>query len=414
MAERLNNLAYSQQNMNPHSSHFNPRSISFNIQTPEELAAVNDFLITLGRDVSGQRASVPNGGAASFSPTDNFFDPVSLSQLGLSGMPGFATPEHSSSFQTHSPPQQYTPSPTYSSHTNQRSSNAPSGFGGLYQQPVEETLFHNANDYHNVRRSSNAGKYSGSFSPSQPTHSPSHYHHPTPPHDANSPHSSVSTPLSSTPPQHIPLSSGGGTATIIPLAGPGALGLHSTPLMNSSDFDFLRPSRGPANVPTLSPVDYMPKTMRAIPMLKSLPTSERPGPMEPQPGSGSIHRGPPAKLTTASASASGSLYPTLSSGGIILPPLRDLDILEPRTSTSHVLPPMKSAAPLRASTSSPPSLEHISLNRELPEDRAKHANLIKSLLVAINTNFKAKYGVPRATSPMVRAGSPMKGIEVTA
>jgi len=31
---------------------FNPRSVSFDVRTPQELAAVNEFLITLGRDVA--------------------------------------------------------------------------------------------------------------------------------------------------------------------------------------------------------------------------------------------------------------------------------------------------------------------------------------------------------------------------
>ncbi|KAF9040390.1 hypothetical protein BDZ89DRAFT_919588, partial [Hymenopellis radicata] len=49
MAERLNHLAYSYQ-QNP--ANFNPRSVSLDIRTPEELAAVNEFLVTLGRNVA--------------------------------------------------------------------------------------------------------------------------------------------------------------------------------------------------------------------------------------------------------------------------------------------------------------------------------------------------------------------------
>ncbi|EEB96700.1 hypothetical protein MPER_04122, partial [Moniliophthora perniciosa FA553] len=55
MAERLNNLAYPPHGNggNNPTGTFNPRSVSLDIRTPEELAAVNQFLVTLGRDVSG-------------------------------------------------------------------------------------------------------------------------------------------------------------------------------------------------------------------------------------------------------------------------------------------------------------------------------------------------------------------------
>jgi len=56
MAERLNNIAYQQSNNGALPIHFNPRSVSLDIRTPEELAAVNEFLVTLGRDVSGSNA----------------------------------------------------------------------------------------------------------------------------------------------------------------------------------------------------------------------------------------------------------------------------------------------------------------------------------------------------------------------
>lgn len=34
------------------ADNFNPRAVSLDIRTPKELAAVNEFLIALGRDVS--------------------------------------------------------------------------------------------------------------------------------------------------------------------------------------------------------------------------------------------------------------------------------------------------------------------------------------------------------------------------
>ncbi|KIJ29324.1 hypothetical protein M422DRAFT_188568, partial [Sphaerobolus stellatus SS14] len=77
------------------ASNFNPQQINVDIRTPEELAAVNNFLITLGRDVTGgsdPRGSIPSikqeSGHGSMSNEGLFFDQNSLAQLGLSGMPG--------------------------------------------------------------------------------------------------------------------------------------------------------------------------------------------------------------------------------------------------------------------------------------------------------------------------------------
>ncbi|KAJ3483376.1 hypothetical protein NLJ89_g12068 [Agrocybe chaxingu] len=85
MAERLNNIAYTQNGGS--NSSFNPRSVSLDIRTPEELAAVNEFLITLGRDVSGsvRPSGTSSHSSSNFSP-ENYFDPANLSQLGLSAM----------------------------------------------------------------------------------------------------------------------------------------------------------------------------------------------------------------------------------------------------------------------------------------------------------------------------------------
>ena len=103
MAERLNDLAYA----NDVQYDFNPRSVSFDVRTPEELAAVNEFLITLGRDVAGSvnRQAPPDR----FSPA-SYFDPDSLNQLGLANMPGLST-----SAQSFSHDSAYYPSGTYPS-----------------------------------------------------------------------------------------------------------------------------------------------------------------------------------------------------------------------------------------------------------------------------------------------------------
>jgi hypothetical protein len=97
MAERLNAIAYAHHMSNPDSAsydpNFNPRSVSFDVRTPQELAAVNEFLITLGRDVAqgggggNQRRPhhlMSQRGSDEFS----YFDAANLSQMGLAGMPG--------------------------------------------------------------------------------------------------------------------------------------------------------------------------------------------------------------------------------------------------------------------------------------------------------------------------------------
>jgi len=54
MAERLNNIAYSND-----QRQFNPRLVSLDIRTPDELVDFSNFLVTLGRDVSTGRHAHP-------------------------------------------------------------------------------------------------------------------------------------------------------------------------------------------------------------------------------------------------------------------------------------------------------------------------------------------------------------------
>ncbi|KAK0500613.1 hypothetical protein EDD18DRAFT_1145129 [Armillaria luteobubalina] len=288
MAERLNNLNFSGHN-------FNPRSVSVEIRSPEELAAVNEFLVTLGRNVSGrpQQQSPPSGTAAASFPPD-YFDPVSLSQLGLAGMPGMP-PSHThyspepASYPNNSPPQQY------ASYSNQR-------YPSLTEYPPSA-------DYHR--------RY-----------------------------------------------------------------LHSTtpPL----DFDYIRASRGPPPAATISPVEYMNKAMRPMVPLKSPKLLQ------------DVHRGPPAKLTSSASSSAasstpsspgkkkGSLYPLLTSGDAQYK-------LAPLTSSS-----VEKSLPGIRSISEDLSRIEIGAKREVrPEERRHHAELIKDLLVSINTDYKRRYGTPK-------------------
>ncbi|KAF8078830.1 transcription factor PacC [Lyophyllum atratum] len=399
MAERLNSLVYQQNGVN---HNFNPRSVSLDIRTPEELAAVNQFLVTLGRDVSGAaRAQAPqpqqaqnthSHGSQGFSP-DTYFDAISLGQLGLSGMPGI--PGGGSNF---APEPNYTTnnsSSQYNHPYNLSRSNHPSvqpnHYNGLYGNMNESPVSYN-NEYgsHN-RRQSQPGKYAPTSNNSFPTH----YHHPTPPLESSSPHSTVSTPINTTPPQ-IPLS-----------------------MPDAATFDYLHSSRGGPPVPHLARADFLPKTMRTIVPLKTAPGTQQPRaePMEPQLAV-PRHRGPPAKLpSSASLPSKGhSLYPLLTAGDaqFKLPPMQRLyrspsppsRESTPSSTSAHsspnaeavILPSLRSIASPGLGTR---SSEADGLSREIArielenrtgeigaEDRKRHADLILNLIVSINTKFR--------------------------
>ncbi|KJA25822.1 hypothetical protein HYPSUDRAFT_37305, partial [Hypholoma sublateritium FD-334 SS-4] len=388
MAERLNHLAYT-QGTGHHSPNFNPRSVSLDIRTPEELAAVNEFLITLGRDVSavpGRHNGVPS--QSTFTSPESYFDPNNLSQLGLTGMPGlpantfsdhaysnpgpqYSNPNAYSSRSTHSMPQQQ-PQQSYNSN--------------IYMN--EPSIGYNPNDYSNPHagRRANAHRYSQPFN--------AHYNHPTPPLESGgSPPSSVSTPATTTPPQ--------------------------VPMSMPDTFDYLRPARGPSSVAQLAPHEYMSKPhVRPMIPLKSLPPRERTLPPVTQlpPLRERDHRARPAPPPSAVASSSsaparGPLYPLLMEEGdraFRLPPLKDM--------YRSPSPPSRASTPSSAESSPRmlPGIHHIAggstsagprspepdeLSRgvgslELAQDereRRRHAALILDLLVKVNKDFKSRY-----------------------
>ena len=394
MAERLNSLAYNETSGSNHSSSaFNPRSVSLDIRTPAELAAVNEFLLTLGRDVSClSRPALAPSPVSNFS-TDNYFDPSHLSQLGLTGMPGilpqnsgFADPTYGSSNTQYS-----NRGSGYYSSTRATQPAVPSQYGNMYDIHDSLNNYSTSNDY--TRRPT---KYSGSLS--------AHHHHPTPPLDNGSPHSTTSTPpVILTPPQ-------------LPLSMPDA-------------FDYLRPSRGAPSV-ALAPQETMVKAMRQMIPLKSLPSTGRPPqPVEPKLPLAS-HRPRAVFGSTSSSSTSqsksGSIYPLLTAGDVQLklPPLnkafrsssrpssRDSS---PSTSTESspvmqatVLPGIHSitSAAVAAHSSDHDDEHHLSrqvgkieLERSprlragsiSAEERKRHAEFILNLLVTVNQNFKNKY-----------------------
>ncbi|KAJ4485903.1 transcription factor PacC, partial [Lentinula aciculospora] len=350
MVERLNNMAYNHSHSNVP---FNPRSVSLDIHTPEELAAVNEFLVTLGRDVSGILPSNRSGHhgrtPAGFS-SESFFDSVGLSQLGLAGMPGL-------------PPDEFGPTPLVYA-------------GG---SPTSANFSH---------RPHTSGMYSGIGGENAPGRRPSryshhqydfpgqgNYHQSTPPLNpsSGSPH-----PASSTLNMHS-LSQYNGRYPTLPSAypsqsshpsAPGQFGIHLNPSAESAaGFDYLRAPRG--SVPDVGLI--MPDAIgvdksvrRPMVVLKSIPSKESastptssvgapPEPLEPKLTQG-IHRGPPAKLPSIESSSSRKLTPVPSASTSASALYPTLTLTE--GDVQYKLPPLKthrSDSPLPASRSSTPT-----------------------------------------------------------
>jgi hypothetical protein len=440
MAERLNALAYAHHVSNPDSANydpnFNPRSVSFDVRTPQELAAVNEFLLTLGRDVaqgsgsSSQRRShhsIPQHSGSDEFSVQSYFDAASLSQLGIAGMPGL--PGSGASYSDTGLPagpsgvhysQSYHSSQPIgrASHTSPQTSQFTSLYPSVNESltysppddyaPIHSNRFRAQQDYEYV----NALDRTSSLSAYQRNISPQGHFHSTPPYDSHSPHSSVSTPSSATPP-HMPIS-----------------------MPDLTSFGYLAEPRAPPPVATLAPVNFSSRSMREIVPLRATPggqspvdMSSPPDPVEPKLAK-IVHRGPPAKLTPSSSSTNpGSLYPLLTSGDTRykLAPLSrayrspspvsssrsaaDGDSLASRDSSpalsptphSTVLPSLRSIASTSGARRSESEelargLEGIELerqNRNIPsQDRRKHIELIRSLLVTINNDYKRRFGTP--------------------
>lgn len=367
MAARLNSLAYQQQAMGAvtgahsvaNNAMFNPRSVSFDIRSPEELAAVNDFLLTLGRDVAGaangsrshpqqhyhtQSGPVHHLSSEESSP-HSLFDAATLSQLGLAGMPGIPpapgpgsgagyhgdTGYLSVDFSSHHLPPAY---PSRAAHQSVQAVQF-AGYPSAHDMAPAHSQFAPQMQYAGSRArvqrissvSSDADeRYARQYAP----HTYAQYltpSHDGAPHPGASPsaRSTPSTPSNATPP-HLD---------------------DSAPMLffPEETFGYVRASKAPPPA-QLAPMDYNGRNMRVNPLLKSAPgVRSRPEPMEPR-LSTTGHRGPPAKLTpesvsslttsltrppvpSASAPASSSarkgdsLYPLLTSGDekYKLPPL---------------------------------------------------------------------------------------------
>jgi hypothetical protein len=352
MAERLNNITYQQSNSGAQTVNFNPRSVSLDIRTPEELAAVNEFLVALGRDVCGTNAR------PSFAP-ETYFDPVHLSQLGLTDMPGIGPTSHFSESTYPNNHSHYINN--NNSYHSTRSSHPPNQYNSVYTN-INEPSINYSNDGEYRRQS---GKLN------HPPFLSQQYQ--TPPLENSPPHSSGSSP---TPPQ---------------LA-------ISTP----DNFDYLRASRGAPAVAHLAPPEYIGMSKRPMIPLKALPGASLVEPQNSQPKSPLSFRRPP---TSSSLSKPGSLYPLLTSGDIQykLPPLNKIyksPSPSSRASTpssthsspvplSTILPGIRSIA--RPTESDDLDIGRIELERAKDisqEERKRHAKLILDLLISINHDFK--------------------------
>jgi len=377
MAERLDDIAYGQTGS---YNTFNPRSVSLDIRTPEELAAVNQFLVTLGRDVSAPRQSLHSSNPHS-SLSSNYFDAANFAQLGLSDMPGLPGVNDFSGDQSYAAGHQY-PNGPYSSRS------VPVSLSNIYT-PMETSLKYNG--HYNSGRS--AQQYQGPYG--------AHYQYSTPSMDGGSPHSTISTPGTTNPQVPLPM----------------------------SDFDFQR-MRGIPHVAHLAPPEYSSKPMRSMVALKSLPLVDRPALVEPRPSlaqSSQRSNGLPnlSDRKPVLIPKPGPLYPMLTPGDkrVTLPPLsaiyrspssqprsyhsaphfHESSSVEPSFGSGHAILPSFSSIDLLAPRER--QCEDQLVNdvkmmdlekRDLisKEQRKRHADLILELLVKINGDFKNKYGQP--------------------
>jgi hypothetical protein len=469
MAERLStlqslssttNLAHPTLTQPPPPSQpqsFPPRSVSFDIRSPEELAAVNEFLITLGRDITGQ--AVPRA-APDYSPA--YFDAASLNQLGLAGMPGVPqvnAPGSGAGY--HGEAGVYSASPVMMNHLPHAypSRTAPIAqvqYGSGHMYPSIADLDQSVSGYSHRRVQSREHEGYPALHLSGPGQTMPTFFQPTPSH-LLSPHSMESN------------ASGGASPY-------SSHSTRSTPPINTpphlaeslATFDSIMPSRAPPAI-QLAPVDYHSHTRRHVVPLMTVPTRAsvntpmRSEPIPPKWNSRDSIRASPAKLADALASSSSlrsssnSLYPLLTSGDaeFTLPPLQNqyrsrspslsssppdrprsaaMSVDEDESDSSQrstptpplpKLPPIHNA--LRTSGSERESerlakqVGRIALGGHGSADsteqqRKAHAAFLRDMLVSINREYRKRYGTPpplaTATSDM-SAEVQMRGMTLT-
>ncbi|KAF8140453.1 hypothetical protein EV363DRAFT_1579791 [Boletus edulis] len=381
-----------------------PAPVSFDVRTPEELAAVNEFLVTLGRDVatSVHRATHSQPPPDRFSPS-SYFDPESLNQLGLAGMPGLST---SQSF-AHDPPypSYHYPSGTYPSPPVSIARSAQS----QYSYPASTYPTDHIPPSHTRPVSPSAShEFAMAHASVYPSPSSQGRLHSTPPLDPTSPHSSSSTPSNATPPAPLP---------------PCPTRFHSL---------------------TIKPVHTVMNPLKTAPgTLTELP--------EPK-----LYRGPPlgslVSTTKDSLKSSNTLYPPPLTRGLstsnfphsgrmpvrsgcpqslrcTAPPHPSLPLARlthhagphPAQRDQSPVPAHKTVHSLLSITENDElvskvdkiELAHIHKDNSL-EERRRHAELLRHLLVKINQDYRKRFTSPNPVSSKSFAHSSSVDIEMVA
>jgi hypothetical protein len=395
MADRLTSLTYPNATGSDAGGTFNPRSVSLHISSPEELAAVNQFLLTLGRDITSVHESRPTSNSQMYS---HLFDTDQLGQLGLAGMPGIPTsdtPGHNPDAYSSAGSQQSPQASFYPPSASMRAgSQLVSGvsYGGSIYPSMHDVTNSDLSPTAGIDRRISIN--SVTFAPPTPPQysqysavgyqpsSPIGHMNPTPPLDSSSPHSSISSPSDSTPP-HVPHTD----AAVIYEHNP----------------------RRMAPPAVLAPVDLTMRELRPIVPLKSIPTrSPSPGDSErSSPPLSPTARSSPVRAPASSLLAR-PLYTLLTSGDddLRLPPLhKHYPTLSPPLSpvcdqATPVLPSLREVAAGAGTSTSASGVEErlsrrldgLKLNGRSNDDRAQHAEFIRNLLLTVNDRYRAQFG----------------------
>ena len=394
----MTSLSYADVAGSSSNGNFSPRSVSLDIRSPEELAAVNQFLLTLGRDVTSVHESRSSSTSNSQSYS-HYFDYSELGQLGLTGMPGISIPNTSNSQNTYpgSSSQYSSHSPFYSSNASARVGQqyaSGNSYGGSMYPSMNGLTSQGLSPATSIERRGSNGTHAPPMSPpfqvaGHQQLSPLGHAHITPPLDSGSPHSSLSSPSSSTPP-HLPHTD----STVI----------------------YERSSR-PVPPAVLAPVDYTRRAMHKTLPLKTIP-ARSPSPVDSDTSSSSPTLGRPLLAPPPPSSPlARPLYPLLTSGDddLKLPPLhKSYPRLTPPSSPAYdqtTLPVLPSLREVTASAGTPTPtsgvderlshrLDRLKLNGRNNDNRSRHAALIRDLLVTINERYRARFvPVPPRLSP---------------
>ena len=402
MADRLTSLTCTNTTGSNVGGTFSPRSISLDIRSPEELAAVNQFLLTLGRDVTSTHEIRPTSSDPTYS---HFFDYDQLSQLGLAGMPGISTSNttgHNLNAYSSAGNQHSSQAPFYASNASMRT-NSPLvlgvSYGGSLYPSMHDVAHSGLPSAADIDRRISTGANTITFAPPTPPQ------YPTIGHQQSSPIGHMQSPLDSSPP-HSSLSSPSNTPPHVP---------HT-----DAPVIYGRNPRRLAPPAVLAPADYATRELRPIVPLKSIPTrSPSPGDSEPSSPPSSPTVLPSPAQPPASSLLARPLYPHLAKGDddLRLPPLHDpyLTLSPPsspvRDQTTPVLPSLREvAASVGTSTLSSGveerlsrTLDDLKLSGRSNDDRAQHAALIRHWLVTINERYRAQFG----TAPLRPPPSPI-------